>query len=94
MAKQQKPNETPAPPPALPSRRAVKVGDPVVYRSPGPPVDFAVGEHRAAIVTEVLNAAAGTVRLYVFPPLGRNYRTAAEHDEAGAKGTWHWPERG
>ena len=55
-----------------------------------------VGEHRAAIVTDVIDKNAGVVSLVVFwlqydSPMDTNYVSYNEHTDY--YGSWHWIEK-
>jgi hypothetical protein len=54
--------------------------------------DGEIPEHRAAIITEAWGSFE-KVRLCVMSPTGMFFNQDVEHDEDGAQGTWHWPER-
>lgn len=57
------------------------------------------GEHRPAIIVKVWSAGDWNIQLQVFMD-GTNdwdggpccWATSVRYDEAGAEGTWHWPE--
>lgn len=60
------------------------------------------GEHRGAIIVKNWGGPKGTVNLSVFTDhsndgdtyaSGLVWKTSRMYDEAGAPGTWHWPER-
>lgn len=63
-------------------------------------VHFVHGDqHCAAIITAVSSRLRGSdgsdtegQTLTVFLPMEQPFTTVAEHDEAGAHATWHWPE--
>lgn len=49
--------------------------------------------HRAAIITAVVDAAAGTVSLAVLNPTGLFFNLHNDFDPTASRGaTWHWPE--
>lgn len=55
---------------------------------------------RAAKITEVIDLAAGAVRLVVFNPEGLQFTKEIGFDQellglngTATPGTWHWPER-
>ena len=62
----------------------------VAYGTPGG--EYPAGAHRAALVTEVLDADNGVCTLAVFNPTGIHWNRAIYSDTA-APGTWHWIER-
>jgi hypothetical protein len=47
--------------------------------------------HRLALITGV--DSAGSVSLCVVNPNRFFFHPSVRQDEAGAPGTWHWPER-
>lgn len=76
------------------------VGRVVHYVSYGTPGGEYQSECRAAVVTELTDAAVHEetgvpqpLGLAVLNPTGMFFNRHVEHDEAKAGGTWHWPER-
>jgi hypothetical protein len=64
----------------------------VAYGTPGG--EYAAGAHRAAVVTDVVDADSGVVSLCVLNPTGQFFNVRIEHDPTAERpGTWHWPER-
>lgn len=64
----------------------------VAYGTPGG--EYAVGVHRAAIVTEVTGTDPMFIGLCVLNPSGMFFNDRVEFDPSGVRGgTWHWPER-
>jgi hypothetical protein len=86
------------------SKDIVSVGRTVHYTSLGSAPQDGVQQYpskcRAAIVTEVVDLAAGVVHLTVFNPEGFQLATDIGFDVEGlalngqsTPGTWHWPEK-
>lgn len=48
---------------------------------------------RAAVITEVPDAAGGIASLCVLNPTGMFFNERVSHSEMHEAGTWHWPER-
>lgn len=69
------------------------VGRIVHHVSYGTPGGEYISECRAAIVTEVFSDLGLTVGLCVLNPTGQFFNRTVTHDESGAPGSWHWPER-
>lgn len=69
----------------------------VAYGTPGG--EYQAGAHRAAIVTQLLDAkdsveaAENWVVLAVFNPTGIHWNKAPYDDKEKKPGTWHWIER-
>ena len=72
----------------------VQVGDVVHYVAYGTPGgEYKSGDHRAAIVADVLDAEQGKIVAFVINPRGVHFNEAV-YDQAGTKpATWHWIER-
>lgn len=52
------------------------------------------GQHRAAVVTEVEDAATGRCALFIFhSDSGPELRPGVSYSEGKEPGTWHWIER-
>jgi hypothetical protein len=66
----------------------------VHYISYGTPGGEYLPEHRAAMVTGVVDKEAGVVHLCVLNPTGFFFNLNVQYDgSANPKGgTWHWPE--
>lgn len=71
---------------------APTVGRIVHYVSYGTPGGEFESEHRAAIVTSVIEGSM-FVGLCVLNPTGMFFNLAVPYDAGGSGGTWHWPER-
>ena len=57
-------------------------------------VDWATGQHRAAMITAVLlGRCDARVSLAVVHPTGIMFLHDVGLDEGQTPGTWHWPER-
>lgn len=71
------------------------IGRVVHYVSYGTPGGEYGSECRAAIITEVPQAAPGvTVGLTVLNPTGMFFNRTVPYDDGEHRGgTWHWPER-
>lgn len=74
------------------------VGRTVHYVSYGTPGGEFSSVHRAAVITEVIDAegldGGRVVSLCVLNPTGLFFNQAVRQDEVvKAGGTWHWPER-
>jgi hypothetical protein len=74
----------------------------VAYGTPGG--EFPQGKHRAAVITEINDAAiaegaqfpfdgAGRVSLCILNPTGMFFTQGVPYDSEARPGTWHWPER-
>jgi hypothetical protein len=48
------------------------------------------GVRKTAVVTEVQDAAAGTVKLAEFDGSGLTYHADVAYDESEGNGTWNW----
>jgi hypothetical protein len=67
------------------------VGDIVHYVAYGTPGGEFKPEHRAAIITEVVNQDEDC-GLCVLNPTGMFFNSPIPHDENCEPGTWHWHE--
>lgn len=48
---------------------------------------------RAAIITEIVDAEGGMVKVCVINPTGIFFSETIGYSDENAPGTWHWPER-
>jgi hypothetical protein len=76
------------------SNHTPSVGRIVHYVSYGTPNGEYQPEHRAAVITEVLDGDShGIVNLCVLNPQGIFFTMSHNEEEDKRGGTWHWPER-
>ena len=78
----------------VPELQRPSIGRIVHYIAYGTPNGEYKPEHRAAIITAVVDADRNQVCLCVINPTGLFFNLNVSYDESRqVSGSWHWPER-